>query len=190
MNTESTGPPAREQHFADLYHRTYPAVLRFVERRIHRSHAEDIAAEVFLVAWRRLADVPPDPEQACAWLFGVAHRTLRNGQRTDQRRHALAVRIADAQLTALPANTLDPDLIAQQVDLAHAWRRLSPVHQESLALAAWDGLNAAQAAVVLGISPVAFRLRLSRARRALRAHLRTAPAPRPHPVPASSRSSS
>jgi RNA polymerase sigma-70 factor (ECF subfamily) len=36
----------------------------------------------------------------------------------------------------------------------------------------WDGLDAPRAARVLGISPVAYRLRLSRARKALRAHLK------------------
>ncbi len=57
------------------------------------------------------------------------------------------------------------------VDLSRAWRRLSPVHQEALALSTYEELTAGQAAAVLDISPVAFRLRLSRARRALRLHL-------------------
>lgn len=58
-----------------------------------------------------------------------------------------------------------------RVDLGRAWRLLSEPHQEALALAVWDGLTAAEAAAVLGISPVAYRLRLSRARKVLRAHL-------------------
>lgn len=58
-----------------------------------------------------------------------------------------------------------------RVDLTRAWRLLSAVHQEALALAVFEGLRAPQAAAVLGISPVAFRLRLSRARRVLRLHL-------------------
>lgn len=47
MSTHSTASSARERRFADLFAETYPAVLRFVERRIHPSHAEDIVAEVF-----------------------------------------------------------------------------------------------------------------------------------------------
>ena len=57
------------------------------------------------------------------------------------------------------------------MDLGRAWRLLSERHQEALALTVWDGLTAVEAATVLGISPVAYRLRLSRARTVLRAHI-------------------
>ena len=57
------------------------------------------------------------------------------------------------------------------MDLANAWQRLSAVHQETLSLIVWEGLSRTQAAGVLGISPMAFRVRLSRARRVLRHYL-------------------
>jgi RNA polymerase sigma-70 factor (ECF subfamily) len=167
MSIHSTASSARERRFTDLFAETYPAVLRFVERRIHPSHAEDVAAEVFLVLWRRLDDVPADAEDARAWLFGVARLTLMARMRGERRRQALAVRIAADRLAH---DGVDPDLVAQRLDLAAAWTRLSSVHQEALALTVWDGLDAPRASRVLGISPVAYRLRLSRARKALRAH--------------------
>ena len=37
--------------------------------------ADDVIADVFLVAWRRLEEVPADP---LPWLLGVARRTLAN----------------------------------------------------------------------------------------------------------------
>ena len=172
MSIHDTGRSARERRFTDLFAETYPAVLRFVERRVHPSHAEDIAAEVFLVLWRRLDDVPADAEDARAWLFGVARLTLMARMRGERRRQALAVRIA---MDRLAHDGVDQDLVALRLDLARAWRRLSNVHQEALALAVWDGLDAPQAARVLGISPVAYRLRLSRARKALRAHANALP---------------
>lgn len=67
------------------------------------------------------------------------------------------------------------DADANRLDLLAAWKRLDPVHAEALALAAWDGLTSAQAGRVLDISAVAFRIRLSRARRALRLHLAMPP---------------
>lgn len=89
------------------------------------------------------------------------------------------MRIADAQ----PRVTLDQtDAVVDHIQLVQAWRRLPEAHQETLALLRWDGLTPAQAAAVLGIRSVTFRLRLSRARKALRAQLDPAVAPvRPLP---------
>ncbi len=172
-----TPPPEgteRERRFRDAYTTAYPDLLRFVSRRVHPSHAEDVVAETFLVAWRRLDDLPDDPGGARAWLFGTARRYLLNDRRGDRRRGALAVRIADEAARA-PDQGFDPDMVARRLDLAAAWRLLTPADQEVIALTAWDGLGSPQAAAVLGISPVAYRLRLSRARRALRRHLDAAP---------------
>lgn len=172
MTTNDTGPPdALRIRFEQTYDATYAAVLRFAQRRVHASHAEDVVADVFVVAWRRIEDLPLEADEARAWLFGVARRILLSSQRADQRRQALTVRIADDQITGTLGSGIDADLVLHHVDLARAWRRLSPVHQESLALVVWDDLTSVQAAEVLGISAVAFRLRLSRARRVLRRHL-------------------
>lgn len=176
MSIHDTGPPERERRFTELFTETYAAVLRFVERRVHPSHAEDLVSEVYLVAWRRFDDMPPELADARAWLFGVARLTMLAGVRGEQRRTALAVRIlANERLATQRVGQLDPDLLAQRLDLAHAWTRLTAAHQEALALTVWDGLDAPRAAQVLGISPVAYRLRLSRARKALRAHAEALP---------------
>ncbi|MGD8150209.1 sigma factor-like helix-turn-helix DNA-binding protein [Ornithinimicrobium sp. Y1694] len=55
--------------------------------------------------------------------------------------------------------------------MRRAWSRLSPRHQEAIALTAWDDLTSDQAGHVLGISATAYRARLARARSALRSHL-------------------
>ena len=55
--------------------------------------------------------------------------------------------------------------------LVAAWPLLSATDREAIALSVLDGLTAPEAATVLGISSTAFRLRLSRARRALRRHV-------------------
>ncbi|GII80221.1 DNA-directed RNA polymerase sigma-70 factor [Sphaerisporangium rufum] len=191
MSIPDTGPPGRERRFTDLFTATYPAVLRFAERRVQPSHAEDIVSEVFMVAWRRLDDVPAGPDDARAWLFGIARLTLLASIRGERKRQALAVRISEDPTAGGPDGALEPDLVARRVDLARAWSRLPAVHQEALALTVWDGLDAPRAAQVLGISPVAYRLRLSRARKALRAHARALPeAPAARPATATPRRSS
>jgi RNA polymerase sigma-70 factor (ECF subfamily) len=162
----------REQRFRGLYDAVYADLLRFVRRRVHPTHAEDVVGEVMLVAWRRLDDVPAELSAARAWLFGVAHKTLQNSRRREGRQAALAVRLAELAPPTADAGQ-SPDAIADRVDIAAAWPRLSAVHQEAIALAVLDGLTAPEAALVLGISPTAFRLRLSRARRSLRGHMQS-----------------
>ena len=136
-----------------VYAATYDDVLRFVQRRCPASRAHDVAQEVFVVAWRRIGDLPASGEEQRAWLFGVAYKVLANANRGERRRHALAVRIASDAAGGGSELVPDyaPDLVAARVDLVRAWQRLSAVHQEALALTVWDELTSAQAAEVLGI---------------------------------------
>lgn len=156
----------REQRFRTLYDDVHDDLLRFVRRRVHPTHAEDVVSEVMLVAWRRLDDVPSDLSSARAWLFGVARHTLLNTGRRERKQEALPVRLAETSPVVTDGGH-DADLVAVRADIATAWRALSLVHQEALALAVLDGLSGPEAAIVLDISPTAFRLRLSRARKAL-----------------------
>ena len=166
----TSSPQEREQRFRDIYDAAYADLLRFVRRRVHPTHAEDVVGDVMLVAWRRLDDVPADLSAARAWLFGVARKTLQNTRRREDRHDAVAVRLADVRHGPADAG-LHPDLVAHRVDIAAAWPLLSASHQEAIALSVLDGLTAPEAAAVLGISSTAFRLRLSRARRTLRRHV-------------------
>lgn len=180
MDTTTAPPGEREQRFREVYDAAYVDLLRFVRRRVHPTHAEDVVGEVMLVAWRRLDDVPPDLSDARAWLFGVARKTLQNARRREDRHDAVAVRLAEVRHG--PADDgQHPDLVACRVDVAAAWPLLSASDQEAIALSVLDGLTAPEAAVVLGITPTAFRLRLSRARRTLRRHVDSTTAGDPLP---------
>jgi RNA polymerase sigma-70 factor (ECF subfamily) len=187
MDSTTPSQREREQRFREIYDSVYVDLLRFVRRRVHATHAEDVVGEVMLVAWRRLDDVPTDLSAARAWLFGVARKILQNTRRRDTRHDAVSVRLADVSHAPADAGQ-HPDLVAHRVDIAAAWPLLSAVHQEAIALSVLDGLTAPEAAAVLGISSTAFRLRLSRARRTLRRHIDSATAgDRPPGVLASNR---
>jgi RNA polymerase sigma-70 factor, ECF subfamily len=161
--------PDREGRFRALYADAYVDVLRFAERRVHPSHAEDVVAEAFLVAWRRLDEAPRRADDVRAWLFGIARHCLLNTRRGLSRQDALAVRVAD-----LPTGTwteTEAESVVRRLDLAAAWNRLTDAEQETLALAVFDELTSPQAGRVLGISGASYRIRLFRARQALRRHL-------------------
>lgn len=132
------------------------AVAAYARRRGH-ADADAAAAEVMTIAWRRLADVPRDDPRP--WLFATA----RNVVLADRRR-ARAVSAPVDTASKTEALELDPELES-------ALRSLSYVDREALLLIAWEDLTPTQAARSLGINPAAFRVRLLRARRRLRARL-------------------
>ena len=166
----TTSTSERELRFREFYDAAYLDLLRFVARRVHPAIVEDVVGEVMLVAWRRLDDVPTDLSDARAWLFGVARKVLQNTRRREDRHNSVAVHLSEIEHLAGQVGS-DADAVALQVDVAAAWQHLSPTDREAIALSVLDGLSAPEAATVLGISPTAFRLRLSRARRSLRRHL-------------------
>src|SRR5262245_29781499 len=134
------------------------AVTAYARRR-GSTDADGLAAEVMTIAWRRLDDVPAD--DARPWLYATARNLLL----AERRRAARVPAVAEPEPAAeTVVSELDPGL-------ARALRSLSPVDREALLLIAWEELTPTQAARALGINPAAFRVRLLRARRRLRAKL-------------------
>src|SRR5436190_21264833 len=83
---------ARRERFEALFREHYPDILAYAVRRLaDRSAAEEVAAEVFLVAWRRGEDVPAPP---LPWLYGVARKVIANSFRSRTRRARLLGRLA------------------------------------------------------------------------------------------------
>jgi RNA polymerase sigma factor (sigma-70 family) len=158
----------RRARFNDLYAYCHPAVLGYVLRRcVSPEDAADAIAETFLIAWRRLDEIPAGEDRRL-WLYGVARRVLANQRRGDRRRFALTQRLT-AELAETPG---PPEPSGALAELAAAFKHLSETDREILALEGWEGLDAGQVAAVLGCSRNAARIRLHRARRRLEQQLR------------------
>jgi RNA polymerase sigma-70 factor (ECF subfamily) len=161
-----------EARFERLYAEHGRAVLAYAVRRVaHPQDAADVVAETFLVAWRRL-DKVPSAEGARLWLYGVARRVLANERRSERRRQRLAERLRCELPTALesvPVSTSGTGAVES------ALAGLGPEDQEILRLCGWEELTPAEIAMVLGISRIAARSRLHRARRRLREALERVP---------------
>jgi RNA polymerase sigma-70 factor, ECF subfamily len=150
------------ERFERIYRENFRAVLRFAALRIDPERAKDVAAETFLVAWRRLDDVPAEPR---AWLLGVARKVIAGQFRSQTRRDALTARLQATDVGDAPA---DPAAaLAGRDEALAAFATLGERDREALRLVAWDGLDAAQASEVLGVTRLAFTVRLHRARRRL-----------------------
>lgn len=162
------------QRLAALYAANWRDLMGYASRRcVSVDDAADLVAEVFVVAWRRIDEVPADG--ARLWLFGTARRQLANQRRSRVRREHLGTALT-REIRA--AHDVDPaDLFIRGEDerqLRQVLDRLSDIDREILTLVAWEQLTIIEVSVVLRIRPAAARARLSRARRRLNALLRLA----------------
>ncbi|WP_404821945.1 RNA polymerase sigma factor [Oerskovia merdavium] len=64
---------AAATRFAELWEENVGRVHRYVSRHAEPHTADDVVAETFLVAWRRIDDVPED---SLPWLLVVARNTM------------------------------------------------------------------------------------------------------------------
>lgn len=176
----------REETFQRLYAEHFDRLLGYALRRVDRpEEAADVVADTFLVAWRRLPDVPPGHEGRL-WLYGVARRTLANQRRADGRRSRLGERLRSEVSTVVSDHA---DLASVSADVTAALASLSSRDREVLELSAWEELAPREIAEVLGVSALAVRTRLSRARARMRELVRNDPDPAGHlpgnhPIPA------
>jgi RNA polymerase sigma-70 factor (ECF subfamily) len=169
-------PRHRTAGRGDRWYRTvYDAhatpLLDYFLRRVSQDHAHDLVAEVFLIAWRRRAIAPGEPDLR-PWLFKVARNVLRNHHRGAARRMRLHERLRAHATTDVeqPPEPSDTDAV-----LRWALTRLREPDREILRLTAWEGCSTDELATVLGCSANAAAVRLHRARRRLRKVLAEVP---------------
>jgi RNA polymerase sigma-70 factor (ECF subfamily) len=89
--------------FRTLFREHHPTVRRYLTARAPASEVDDLAAETFLIAWRRAAELPP---HTLPWLLNVAAKVLANQRRREERADALVRRLAD--LPTLAVSTTRP----------------------------------------------------------------------------------
>ena len=169
-------PETDEARLDRLWRDHAPAVLRYARRRVLPADVDEVVAETFLVAWRRLPEVP---DVALPWLLGVARHVSANVLRSARRRNALHGRLAGLPDPGGPAGAPDPPDVA---GLQAALQALGPTDRELLTLLAWDGLSRQEAALALGVSRGAVAVRLHRLRRRLRDELPAHDGPEPAPA--------
>ena len=154
--------PESSARFEQAFREQYGRVLSYARRRAPADVADDVVAETFLTAWRRMDDLP---RLELPWLLGVARRVLANQRRRAAAQRRLAERVAaEPDAGAAPFASADERLV-------DVLSRLPERDRELLTLVAWDGLSPSDAAGVLGCSAVSARVRLHRARRRLAAML-------------------
>ena len=155
-----------EARYREVFERHHRQIYAYFRRRIDIDSAMDCTSDTFLVAWRRLEDIPSGDGEL-RWLYTVARNVLRNSYRSKRRsRHLLGELDHD-----LPDTADTPDLVVvrgeEEREVIEAVRRLSRNDQEVLLLSVWEELPRDDIAVVLGCTPHAVSQRLHMATKRL-----------------------
>jgi RNA polymerase sigma factor (sigma-70 family) len=161
--------------FAAFYGAHVEDVQRFVARRVADPHlAADLTAEVFLAAIDAAPTYKSGRGTPGAWLFGVARNVVAAEHRRAGRERAAHARVEGRRL-------LDPDDVTRMQERIDAEARARELHaaldalpdgeRAVFELVALDDLSPAEAAAALRIRPITARVRLHRARAALRDQL-------------------
>ncbi len=154
-----------KQQFSALYERTYAKILSFAARRADTpENAADAVAETFLIAWRRIDQIPVG-DAGLYWLYATARFVLANQGRAERRRSITVERIANELRWTFPGQTASID--DQRSSARVLLQRLAVDDREVLLLAGWECLDARAIAEVVGCTPTAARIRLHRARHRL-----------------------
>lgn len=152
----------RQERLRELYVEHNAGLRRYAHRcGVSGNDIDDVVADVFLVAWRRLESIPSPPGDRL-WLIGVTRNVVAKQQGRLWRRLRLMERLKDN------VGPQGPEPAPGHAVLREAIQRLPRAERDVVRLVEWEGLSHDEAAMVMGCSPNASRLRLHRAKARLR----------------------
>jgi RNA polymerase sigma factor (sigma-70 family) len=156
----------RQERFRVLYERSYGPISSYLQRRLPRGDASgsDLVAEVFVVAWRRLDDIPAVPQDV-AWLIGVARNIALHHFRRAQRSRSLLERLSieESRLEVESVGASDIELRVRRLIAT-----FSELDREIFRLIHWEELSHDEVAAVVGITSKAVERRIARCRARVR----------------------
>jgi RNA polymerase sigma-70 factor (ECF subfamily) len=149
------------EQFNNVYRSQLAEISRFLARRVAPHEVEDLAADLFEIAWTKRDSIPQDLE--LPWLYKTARYLIANHRRKTQNRARIF-----SMLSAPEAAPSAESIALADVGLGSAWEKLSSADRELISLWSLEGLDAKEIAVVMEISPNAAAIRLTRAKEKLR----------------------
>lgn len=164
----------RPDVFALLYERYFGEIHRYAAARLGTQVADDLAAETFLVAFRKRASFDSARGAVRPWLYGIATNLVAQHRRSEGRRlEAFQRAPADGGADGGHEDRVTARVTAAsaQGSLAAEIARLPEGDRDVLILVAIAGLSHEEISQTLGIPPGTVGSRLSRVRRRLRAAL-------------------
>ncbi len=157
----------RPEAFAALYRLHYPAIARYIRRRVGDEHiASDLVAETFMTALEHLPRYRYRGVPFRAWLYRLA--TSRVNRWSRRRVVQSTAPLDEAALSDV--DDKDPSSALNSA-VRNALLDLPPRYQSVLALFYMEGMTIEEVARTLGVSPGTIKARLARGRERLRRRL-------------------
>jgi RNA polymerase sigma factor (sigma-70 family) len=165
-------PSVPLEEFEQVYLRNVDVLMGYFARRCRDPQTvADLTSETFVRAMDGFARFDPRRGSDRAWLFGIAaHVFARHCEQSAGGRDAVA-RLSGHR----PLDSDEIEELAERIDseregaaLMRRFERLPEVERAAVELVDLEGLTPKEAALAVGVSRVAFRKRLSRARSRLR----------------------
>jgi len=150
--------------FVTVFRAHLQDISKYLSRRVDRDQVEDLASEIFEIAWRKKVDCPEGME--LAWLYKIAGYVVSNHRRKAVNR-IIHLPILDTDKSAPSAE----DMALDGSGVAIAFAALSGSDRQLLSLLVFEELSIKEIAVVLGTSENTTSQRLKRARERLSANL-------------------
>jgi len=157
--------------FAPVFERHFAAVHGYLARRGGRMQADELAGEVFRIAFERRDRYDDAYQDARPWLFGIATRLWWRAVRQAERsRRAYERAAVSANLVEHALDEVDDrvDAAVSRARLGDAIERLAPGDRDALLLFAWEAMTYADIARALEIPIGTVRSRIHRARARMR----------------------
>jgi RNA polymerase sigma-70 factor, ECF subfamily len=152
-----------QRAFAALHARYANMVHAILLARLSPTEAEDQVQEVFLIAWKKLAQLD-DVAVFGAWLGTIArHRAVD----CHRRRHATEA-LPDGLPDAHSASSSD---VAEVRNVLAAIHNLPEAYRETLVMRLCEGMSGPEIAAVTGLEPGSVRINLHRGMKLLREKL-------------------
>lgn len=160
-----------EDKFEEVFEAELDSLHGYLARRLGSAAADDLAADTFVIAYRRWSDFDAS-RPVRPWLYGIAANLLQHHWRKERR-----------MLRAYARTGLDPvaqddeaaverlDARAENAHLAQALAELRPAERDVLLLHAWAELSDGDIAQALSLPVGTVKSRLSRARDHMRNRL-------------------
>jgi RNA polymerase sigma factor (sigma-70 family) len=164
--------PGDAAAFEELFRRHRRSVIAYAARRCTQpADAADLVAATFLAVLEGGRGYDPARGPFRPWLIGVAHHQLGSLRQRDHHQWSISQAASGQRVLGEDATArIDEriDAARDTVDVEHAMAKLPERHQEVLWLVGHDQLTNQEAAYAQAVNVGVFRVRLSRARRALR----------------------